>query len=116
MSTYWYIAIGFSLVCLGYVLWVLLFWKGPKNKKVSKKLAYLRLNNKFVNKSYNEQTDSGAVLDQINEVESTSKLLEAFKEGSLDDDSNSLTRKKHEKFKVIRNTDPADKNAPDPET
>ena len=116
MSNFGYIAIGISLVCLGYVLWVLLFWKGPKNKKDTKKLSYLRLNDNFVNKSDNEQTDSGAVLDQINEVENTSKLLEAFKEGSLDDVSNSLTRKKHEKFKVIRNTDPADKNAPDPET
>jgi len=95
---------------------VLLFWKGPKKKKDSKKLAYLHLNDKFVNKSYNEQTDSGAVLNQITEVENTSKLLEAFKEGSLDDISNSLTRKKHEKFKVIRNTDSDDENAPDPET
>ena len=43
-------------------------------------------------------------------------ILEAFKEGSLEDDSNSITRKKHEKLKVIRNEDTAEKNGPDSET
>lgn len=116
MSSYWYILIGLALVYLGYVAWVLLFWKKSTRKNHSKKLAYLRLNNKFVNKSYNEQTDLEAVLDQISEVEDTSKLLEAFKEGSLDDDSNSLTRKKHEKLKVIRSKDTAEEDPPESKT
>jgi cbb3-type cytochrome oxidase subunit 3 len=108
--------IGLALIYYGYVAWVLLKKKRTSNKKDSEKLAYLHLNNKFVNKSNNEQTDLGAVLDQIDEVEDTSKLLEAFKEGSLDDDSNSLTRKKHEKLKIIRNTDMAEDDPPDSET
>lgn len=115
MSPYWYILIGLALIYYGYVAWVLLFTKKSKKKKSSKKLAYLHLNNNFVDKSDNEQTDLGAVLDQITEVEDTSKLLEAFKEGSLDDDSNSLTRKKHEKLKVIRNKDTANEEEADPE-
>ncbi len=116
MSTYWYILIGLALVYYGYVLWVLKSDKQRIKNKKSKKLAYLQLNNKFVNKSNNEQTELGAVLDQISEVEDTSKLLEAFKEGSLDDGTNSLTRKKHEKLKVIRNGDTTEKETPDPET
>lgn len=116
MSIYWYILIGFALIYYGYVTWVLKFKKKTKTKKKSKKLAYLHLNNKFVSNSDNEQTDLGAVLNQITEVEDTSKLLEAFKEGSLEEDSNSLTRKKHEKLKVIRNEDTAEKNGPDSET
>lgn len=116
MSNYWYILIGLALIYYGYVSWVLLKKKNTKRKKDSEKLAYLQLNNKFVDISNNEQTDLGAVLDQIDEVEDTSKLLEAFKEGSLDDDSNSLTRKKHEKLKVIRNKGKAEEDSPDSET
>lgn len=116
MSTYWYILIGLALIYYGYVLWVLKSNKKKVKKKKSNKFAYLRLNDKFVNKSNNEHTELGAVLDQISEVEDTSRLLEAFKEGPLDDGSNSLTRKKHEKLKVIRNRDVADKETPDPET
>lgn len=111
-----YIFIGLALVWYGYVMWVLFFVKKSKTKKDNKKLAYLHLNTKFVNKSNNEQTDLRAVLDRIGEVEDTSKLLEAFKEGSLDDDTNSLIRKKHEKLKVIRNRDTEGENPPDPET
>ncbi|ASV32364.1 MULTISPECIES: hypothetical protein [Flavobacteriaceae] len=116
MSSYWYILIGLALIYYGYVSWVLLKKKRTSKKKDSDKFAYLHINNKFVNKSNNKQTDLGAVLDQIDEVEDTSKLLEAFKEGSLDDDSNSLTRKKHEKLKVIRNKDTAEEDPPDSET
>lgn len=116
MSNYWYILIGLALIYYGYVAWVLLVKKRTSKKKDLEKLAYLQINNKFVNKSNNEQTDLGAVLDQIDEVEDTSKLLEAFKEGSLDDDSNSLTRKKHEKLKIIRNKDKVEKDPPDSET
>jgi hypothetical protein len=95
---------------------VLFSKKKSKKKKDSKKLAYLHINNKFVNKSNNEQTELGAVLNQITEVENTSKLLEAFKEGSLDDDTNSLTRKKHEKLKIIRNRDTAKDDPPNSKT
>ncbi len=115
MSTYWYILFGLALVYYAYVFWVLKFKKRTIQKKKSKKFAYLHLNDKFVYKSDNKQTKLGAVLDQINEVENTSKLLEAFKEGSSDENSNSLTRKKHEKLKVIRNGNTADKEAPNPE-
>jgi hypothetical protein len=48
-------------------------------------------------------------------VEDTSKLLEAFREGSFEDDSNSITRKKHEKLKVIRNKDTANEIPPESE-
>lgn len=116
MSTYWYILIGLALVYYGYVMWVLLTKKKQSKKKDSEKLAYLHLNNKFVIKSDNEQTDLEAVLNQITEVENTSELLEAFKEGSLEDNTNSLTRKKHEKLKVIRNKDRAEEKEPDSET
>jgi hypothetical protein len=96
-------------------MWVLLSKKSTKTKKHSKKLDYLRLNDNFVYKSDNDKTDLNAVLDQINEVEDTSKLLEAFREGSFEDDSNSITRKKHEKLKVIRNKDTANEIPPESE-
>tara|TARA_R110000765_G_scaffold9911_3_gene30848 strand:- start:30026 stop:30355 length:330 start_codon:yes stop_codon:yes gene_type:complete len=107
---------GLAVIWFGYVMYVLFFTKKTKSIKNRKKLAYVRLNNIFVNNSDNEQTDSGAVLDQITEVENASKLLEVFEKGSLEEDSNSLTRKKHEKLKVIRNEDTADEDPPDPET
>ncbi|MCM4166587.1 hypothetical protein KCTC52924_03527 [Arenibacter antarcticus] len=116
LSTYWYILFGLALVWYGYVIWVLLSKKSTKSKKHSKKLDYLRLNTKFVYKSNDGKADLDAVLNQITEVEDTSKLLEAFREGSFEDNSNSLTRKKHEKLKVIRNEDTADKIPPKSET
>ena len=106
MSSYWYILFGLALVWYGYIMWVLLSKKSTKTKKHS---------NKFVYKSDNDKTDLNAVLDQINEVEDTSKLLEAFREGSFEDDSNSITRKKHEKLKVIRNKDTANEIPPESE-
>jgi len=115
LSSYWYILFGLALVWYGYIMWVLLSKKNIKTKKHSKKLYYLRLNDKFVYKSDNDKTDLNAVLDQITEVEDTSKLLEAFREGSFEDDSNSITRKKHEKLKVIRNKDTADEIPPESE-
>ena len=93
MSSYWYILFGLALVWYGYIMWVLLSKKSTKTKKHSKKLDYLRLN----------------------DVEDTSKLLEAFREGSFEDDSNSITRKKHEKLKVIRNKDTANEIPPESE-
>jgi len=116
LSNYWYILIGLALVYYGYVLWVLFSKRKTKKKKDKQKLAYLHINDKFVYKSNSEHAELGAVLNQITEVENTSKLLEAFKEGSLDDDTNSLTRKKHEKLKVIRNRDTAEDNPPNPKT
>ena len=116
MSSYWYILIGLALIYYGYVLWVLFKKKKTSKKKDSKNIAFLHLNNIFAYKSDNEQTDLEAVLDQMTEVENTSELLEAFKEGSLEDDANSLTRKKHEKLKVIRDEDTAENNGPDSET
>lgn len=115
MSSYWYILFGLALVWYGYIMWVLLSKKSTKTKKHSKKLDYLRLNDKFAYKSDNDKADLNAVLDQINEVEDTSKLLEAFREGSFEDDSNSITRKKHEKLKVIRNKDTANEIPPESE-
>ena len=118
MSSNWYIMlyifIGLAIVWYGYIMWVLFFVKKSKIKKDSNKLVNLHLNTNFVKESNNEQTDLGAVLDQITEVEDTSKLLEAFKEGSSDDSSNSITRKKHEKLKVIRDDTPSEEK-PNPE-
>ncbi|HEA23648.1 MAG TPA: hypothetical protein ENH87_22425 [Pricia antarctica] len=112
----WYILGGLALTWYGYVMWVLYFNKNPRTKKKSKILAYLRLNHIFAYKSSNEDADLGAVLNRMDEVEDASKLLEAFKEGSSDDSSNSITRKNHEKLKVIRNADTAGENPPHPKT
>jgi len=109
-----YIIGGLAVLWYGYVLWVLFNDKKTKSKKHSKIFAYLRLNNKFAFKSNDGQTDLEAVLNQMSEVEDTSELLEAFKEGSSDDDSNSITRKKHEKLKVIRDEEPSEEK-PNPE-
>jgi len=114
LSSYWYILIGLGIIWYAYVMWVLYFSRKTKTKKDSKIFANLRLNNIFAYKSTDKQTDLKAVLDQITEVEDTSKLLEAFKEGLSDDSSNSITRKKHEKLKVIRD-DFSSEEKPNPE-
>ena len=110
----WYILGGLALVWYGYVIWALYINKKTITNKKSKIFAYLRLNHIFACKSSNEDADLGAVLNRIDEVEDASKLLEAFKEGSSDDSSNSITRKNHEKLKIIRNADTAGENSPHP--
>lgn len=117
MNIYWKILIGVVVLYYGYVLWVLKFKKKNKIKKDSKKHSYLHNNHIFANNSSDEQTDLGDILDQVaEETENNSKLLDAFKKGSSDeDDSNSLTRKKHEKLKIIRSNDSVDENSTDPE-
>jgi len=114
LSSYWYILIGLGIIWYAYVMWVLYFSRKNKSKKNSKIFANLRLNNIFAYKSTDKQTDLKAVLDQITEVEDTSRLLEAFKEGSSEDSSNSITRKTHEKLKVIRDDSPSEEK-PNPE-
>ena len=75
-------------------------------------------NDIFVNNSSFEQTDLGDILDQVaDETENNSKLLDAFKKGSSDeDDINSLTLKKHENLKVIRSKDSVDDKSTDSES
>ncbi len=103
-----------ALLYYGYVFWVLKFKKPKKSKKVSKKLDYLQLNTNLVNNSLDEQTDLEDILDHVDEAENNSKLLDAFKKGSSnEDDSNSLTRKKHEKLKIIRNKGETDSDESD---
>ncbi|WP_133067258.1 hypothetical protein [Flagellimonas pacifica] len=74
----------------------------------------MQINTNLANNSFNEQTDLEAILNQVDEAENNSKLLDAFKKGSSnEDDSNSLTHKKHEKLKIIRDDGAVDKNETD---
>lgn len=98
----------------GYVYWVLKIKKDPKAKKDSENESYLQNNDIFVNNSSNEQIDLEDILNQVDEAENNSKLLDAFKKGSSDeDDSYSLTQKKHETLKIIRNKGEADSKETD---
>ena len=110
--------IGAIVLYYGYVLWILKIKKDPKGKKVPENVSYLQNNDIFVNNTSLEQTDLGDILDQVvEETENNSKLLDAFKKGSSDeDDINSLTHRKHEKLKVIRSKDSVDDEPTDPES
>ncbi|UWX54318.1 hypothetical protein NYZ99_15370 [Maribacter litopenaei] len=75
----------------------------------------MQINNIFVNNSDNKNTDLEAILNQVKEVEDHSKLLDAFKKESSEEASYSLTLKKNEKLKIVRDdssSDPSD----DPQT
>ena len=112
MNIFWtIILITFAIYYL-YATWVLISGKKSKSKKIKNNDSYLQINDNFVNESHYEQTDLEAILNQtVEDVENNSKLLEAFKKGSKSDNlNNSLTRKKDEKFKVIRNKVSAKKN------
>lgn len=118
MNSYWIILIGAALLYYGYVYWVLKIKKTPEAKKDSENDSYLQNNDIFVNNTSFEQSDLGDILDQVVEdTENNSKLLDAFNKGSSDaDDINSLTRRKHEKLKVIRSKDSVDDEPTDPES
>ncbi|RKN83477.1 hypothetical protein D7Z94_06575 [Ulvibacterium marinum] len=118
MNFYWKILIGLVVLYYGYVFWVLKIKKEPKVKKDASNESYLQNNDIFVNNTSFEQTDLEDILDQVVEdTENNSKLLDAFKKGSSDeDDINSLTRKKHEKLKVIRSKDSVDDKPTDSES
>ncbi|NKI27879.1 hypothetical protein HCG49_15050 [Arenibacter sp. 6A1] len=74
------------------------------------------INDKFAYNSEDDPTNVDAVLNQLNEAENASKLLEAFRKGSFEENSNSLTHKKHEKLTVIRTRKSAEKLPPDSKT
>lgn len=118
LNFYWKLLIGAALLYYGYVFWVLKIKKDPKTKKDVKNDSYLQNNDIFVNETSFEQSDLGDILDQVvTETENNSKLLDAFEKGSSDaDDINSLTRKKHEKLKIIRSKDSVDDDATDSES
>ncbi len=109
LNLFWKIVIVTVAIYYLYVAWVLLGGKKKKIKKNDEIDGYLQINDSFVNSSLDEQTDLETILSQTDDVENNSKLLEAFKKGSNSEHlSNSLTRKKDEKFKIIRNKDSAD--------
>jgi hypothetical protein len=118
LNLYWKLLIGAIVLYYGYIFWVLKIKKNPKVKKDSENDSYLQKKDIFVNNTSFEQTDLGDILDQVvEETENNSKLLDAFKKGSSDeDDINSLTRKKHEKLKVIRSKDSVDDDSTDSES
>jgi len=115
LNILWSILIIFIAIYYVYVAWVLFSEKKSKSKKNKNNDNYLQINDSFVNESQFEQTDLETILNQtVDEVENNSKLLEAFKKGSKSEDlTNSLTRKKDEKFKVIRNKDVTKENDSD---
>lgn len=76
----------------------------------------LQINDKFVYNSNIDPANVDAVLNQLNEVEDASKLLEAFRKGSFEEDSNSLTHRKHEKLTVIRTRKSAGEIPPESKT
>ena len=102
LSIYWKILIGLVILYYGYVFVVLKFKKKKNSEKKPEKLVNYQINTNLVNNSFNEQSDLEAILNQVDEAENNSKLLDAFTSGSSSEDSNSLTRKKHEKLKIIR--------------
>lgn len=118
MSLFWKILLGVVAAYYLYVVWVLVQKKKVKTKKNTKKDKYLQINGNFVNNTPDEQVDLKTILSQTDEVENNSKLLEAFKKSSKGEDINvnSLTRKKDEKFKIIRGKDSADKTNSDHQT
>lgn len=102
MNIYWQIAIGLVILYYGYILWVLKFKKKSDSKKIAKNIDYNKINTNLVNNSPKKQSELEAILSQVEEVENNSKLLDAFKSGSEGDTSKSLTRKKNERLKIIR--------------
>lgn len=115
LNTFWTILLILIAIYYLYVVWILWSEKKSKRKKIKNNDSYLQINDNFVNESQFEQTDLETILNQtVDEVENNSKLLEAFKKGSKSADlNNSLTRKKDEKFKVIRNKDVTKKDDSD---
>jgi hypothetical protein len=99
-----------GFIYYGYVFWVL--WRKKQvRKKNPSKFDSLQINNIFVNNSDNKNTDLEALLNQVKEVEDHSKLLDAFKKEPSEEASYSLTLKKNEKLKIVRDdssSDPSD--------
>ncbi|WP_157378252.1 hypothetical protein [Arenibacter latericius] len=116
MSITWYIFIALSLLWYGYLIWLFVIKNDDTSKKQLKNIDNLHINSKLVYNSENDPTNVDAVLNQLHEAEDASELLEAFRKGSLEEDSNSLTHRKHEKLTIIRTRKSAGKSPPDSKT
>ena len=104
LSTFWIVTFVIIGVYYLYIIYAIVSGKSPSEKKHRKNNDKLHINDIFANKAYSEQDDLDAILNQVEESEKNSKLLEAFKLGSNSANNNSLTHKKDETFKIIRNS------------
>ena len=111
LNTFWiviFVVVGLYYV---YVIGVMITGKKQKVKKDENNDNNLQINDNFVNNTSHEHNDLDAILNQVEKSEKNSALLEAFKSGSKDvDNINSLTQKKDETFKIIRNTSAENKD------
>jgi len=90
-------------LCILWYIVVFTILKKNKSKKNLDSLSNVQNSNIFVNNSSFEDLDMDQLLNQVDENENSSELLDIF--GTSEKDTESLIPKKNEKLKVIRNVD-----------
>ena len=99
-----YVIIG--SLCLLWYLFVLVALKKSKNeKKVQENDSYMQKSHIFVKNTSSKDKDMDQLLNRVDGNETSSELLDIFNASDKDVQNESLIPE-HEKFKIIKNSEP----------
>lgn len=100
-----YIIIG--ALCLIWYFVVFGILRANRKKNLSEKSSFVQKMNIFAKNESYQNVDMDQLLNQVDENETSSELLDIFNASDNDVYKKSLIPKEHEKFKIIKNSDDA---------
>ncbi|PRX56249.1 hypothetical protein CLV81_0243 [Flagellimonas meridianipacifica] len=98
-----YIIIG--TLCLIWYVVVFRILRTDRKKNLSENKSFVQKINIFAKNESYQNVDMDQLLNQVNENETSSELLDIFSASDTDEHKQSLIPKENEKLKVIKNTD-----------
>lgn len=100
-----YIVIG--VLCILWYIIVFSILRNNRKKNLSEKSSFMQKMNIFAKNESYQNVDMDQLLNQVNEDQTSSELLDIFNASDKDESNKSLIPKENEKFKIIKNSDGA---------
>jgi len=101
--------IVYVVICTLGLLWYILVYvilkQNKKEKKVQENDSFVQKSSIFVKNTSLKEKDMDQLLNRVDENETSSALLDIFNASDKDVQNESLIPE-HEKFKIIKNSDP----------
>ena len=94
-----------TLGLLWYMMVFVLLKRNKKEKKVQENDSFVQKSHIFVKNTSLKEKDMDQLLNRVDENETSSELLDIFNASDLDVQNESLIPE-HEKFKIIKNSEP----------
>lgn len=98
-----YISIG--VLCILWYIIIFAILRNHRKKNLSEKSSFVQKINIFAKNESYQNVDMDQLLNQVNEDQTSSELLDIFNASDKDESDKSLIPKENEKFKIIKNSD-----------